>query len=284
MIFNDHVEQHIESLRATIGTEIQTENGQRLATVEYHTKEFDAIFPELIKKMESSTNLLFIDQFGTNQVDETRFLQLHALARTDLLFFIDSRWFRRFAERPEAKSWNVLKEDIGNVDYFHVHRFMTDHFQRLVGSEYYIAPFSLKKGSNIYGLVFASHHPLGLEKFLEVAWTKDPHTGEANFDIDREGNEPSQLSFVEASKVTAYRAALKRKIERHEFASDAEIYVHMLQSGFLNRHTKPIISDYASKKATFMEFRDKRGTRKQPRLSGSSLKDPRWIHYFKGTV
>ncbi|MFO7903844.1 MAG: hypothetical protein R6U98_14365, partial [Pirellulaceae bacterium] len=47
-------------------------------------------------------------------------------------------------------------------------------------------PFTLKKGANIYGLVFGSKHPLGVEKFLDLAWSKNEINGEANFDIDKD--------------------------------------------------------------------------------------------------
>lgn len=36
----------------------------------------------------------------------------------------------------------------------------------------------------MYGVIFASAHLSGLERFLSVCWKIDPHTGEANFNIE----------------------------------------------------------------------------------------------------
>lgn len=282
LVFNDHLTAHIEALRNTVGVAVHSEKGNRLASIDYHSEEFDALFPKLSHEMNSnSANLLFIDQFGATTIDEGRFRELHSLRRTDILFFVSSDWFRRFAGRPEAAEWGIDKQEIMKVDYRHVHRFMAQHFRDLIGGEYYVAPFSLKKGSNIYGLIFASHNPLGLDKFLRVAWATDPHTGEANFDIFGDGTRNSQqLGMFESRKVSEFQSDLRQRLQAREFASDRDIYLHMLQSGFLNKHTKPIVSEMASKKAGVIEFRE-HGRRAQPRLSSASLKEPRGLFYLE---
>ena len=235
LVLNDYLKDHIDTLSASLGRTIVGEDGSVLANVRYHSEPFEELLPKLVDEMNGkNANLLFIDQFGMTGVDEDVFRILHSLNTTDVLFFISTNWFRRFAGRPEAANWTVTKEEIMSIQYGHVHRFVTDHFHDLVGDDYYVAPFSLKKGSNIYGLVFASHHHLGLKKFLEVAWKKDPHSGEANFDIHNEGaGDPDQLVMFEARKIDEFQADLRQRILNREFSTDSDIYLHMLKSGFI---------------------------------------------------
>ena len=281
MVFNDYDEQHVSSLSALLGNDLHTKSGESLATVEYYSSAFDDIFPHLLEQMTSdAANMLFIDQFGATAIDEDRFRDLHSLKRTDVLFFISSNWFWRFVGRPEATEWNVTKEDLSQIQYKHVHRFMANHFRQLVGDEYFVAPFSLKKGSNIYGMIFASHDTLGLEKFLKVAWEKDPHTGEADYDIDDDGlDDPNQVLLFEPKKVASFRDDLRERIRNKEFKTDCDIYIHMLQSGFLNKHTKDVVMEFASKSAGFMEFQNEKGRRMQCRLSRDTIREPRAIVY-----
>jgi hypothetical protein len=223
---------------------------------------------------DRTANFLFIDQFGTTNVDANVFRSLHSLNSTDVLFFLASDWFRRFADSPEAADWGISKEEIMDVKYNQIHRFMADYFQELVGHDYLVAPFSLKKGGNIYGLILASHHHLGLKKFLEIAWKEDPHYGEANFDLYEEGVGGDQLVMFEVRKVEDFQSDLKRRILANEFASDSDIYLFMLQRGFINRHARPVVQELAARDGGVIEFQ-LNGVRQQPRLSPKSVKHPR---------
>jgi three-Cys-motif partner protein len=281
LVFNDYHADHVETLRSKLGSTISAEDGTVLANVSYHAEPFEDLLPDLIDEMNRRTgSFLFIDQFGATSVDENVFRMLHSLKTTDVLFFVSSVWFRRFAGRPEAADWGVTKDDVMNIQYNHVHRFVTEHFRSLVGSDYFLAPFSLKKGSNIYGLVFASHNHLGLKKFLEVAWKEDPHSGEANFDMYREGvGKAGQLVIFEARKITEFQDDLERRILARQFRTDRDIYIHMLQSGFINKHARPVVSRLASRRGGVIEFQSE-GIRKQPRLSPQSVKEPRELIFL----
>ena len=61
---------------------------------------FAAVRGEIARK--SSANLLIIDQFGVKEVPDDIFTQLLGLETTDVLFFISSNTFRRFADVPEV--------------------------------------------------------------------------------------------------------------------------------------------------------------------------------------
>ena len=275
LVFNDYDEDHISALQSAVGDVVASEDGVKLATVEYHNRPFQEVFPELIDAQnERTASFFFIDQFGATSVGAAEFQVLHSLRSTDVLFYIASNWFRRFSDRPEAAKWEIDKDEIMQVDYRLLHRFMVEQFKAMVGNDYFVAPFSLKKMSNIYGLIFASHNSLGLEKFLNVAWRKDPYTGEASYDLFGESaDDKSQVQLFDADKVTSFQTALRAKILAGDFATDKDIYIHMLESGFINRHAKPVVSELASKRHGLIEFR-RRGQRVQARLSRKCIKEP----------
>jgi hypothetical protein len=121
---------------------------------------------------------------------------------------------------------------------------------------------------------------LGLKKFLDVVWLKDPHSGEANFDIHGERIGTNQLVMFEARKILEFQEDLEKKLLSQAFSSDSAIYLHMLQSGFLNRHARPIVSRLCKEKR--IAFVDGHGKRARPRLSNDSVSQPRPIAYMDG--
>lgn len=98
-----------------------------------------------------------------------------------------------------------------------------------------IAPFSIKKRSHIYGVVFATTHELGMEKFLDVCWRIDTVTGEANYNIDNEPTWHGQQSlFAEdnvTTKNTVFETELLCYICDHN-PTNREVYRFGLEKGF----------------------------------------------------
>jgi three-Cys-motif partner protein len=152
-----------------------------------------------------AAKLVFIDQTGVAQVTPEVFRRLISSPTCDFLFFLSSSTLHRFHEHPAIKQ-KIVRPD----DYYHVHRKALEYYRSLLPpqSEYYLAPFSIKKGANVYGLIFGSAHPLGIDKFLDVAWRSDEFSGEANFAINRENMRAEQLLLpmdeVRPSKITAF--------------------------------------------------------------------------------
>ena len=68
--------------------------------------------------------------------------------------------------------------------------------------KYYLAPFSLKKGSNIYGIIFGNASLLGLDKFLKVCWTLDPINGESNYNINGDFAWANKGLFDDMNKIS----------------------------------------------------------------------------------
>ena len=100
---------------------------------------------------------------------------------------------RRFKDEPEISQYLETKKIFADHPPYHqVHRALVEYYRSLIPSseDYFLAPFSIKSGSNIYGVIFGSRsYHKGLQKFLETAWSFDmKNRGEADFDIDREGH------------------------------------------------------------------------------------------------
>lgn len=138
---------------------------------------------------KSAAKLVLIDPFGVDVITPEVFEKLISFPVCDFLFFLPSSILYRFCEHPAIKQ-KVKRPD----DYYSCHRAALEYYRELIPKEkqYFLAPFSIKKGSNIYGIIFGSAHPLGISKFLDVAWKNDQITGEANYDIERHDILPGQ--------------------------------------------------------------------------------------------
>lgn len=224
--------------------------------------------------MEGAANLLFLDQSGMKQITEPVFRELASIPATDFMFFISSSFIGRFADHPNFRHHgNYSKEQIEALPYSEIHRAVARYYRSLVppDTRYYIGQFSIKKGCNIYGLIFGSGHPYGLEKFLRTAWRRDPNRGEANYDIDREGLDPSQPDLpgmLKPKKLDAFERALAEEVLTGAVSTDADAYLFTLQEGCLPEHARLVL------RALIDEGRIKPF---QPRVSRTGWRNPRQI-------
>lgn len=210
--------------------------------------DFEIAFNNFYPKMNNSANFLFLDQCGVKFITKEIFSKIINLSVTDFLFFISSSYFNRFInEGSFNKFLNITKDDINKSSYSNIHRDIFNYYKKLIpdNKNYFIAPFSIKKKANIYGLIFGTNHPLGIFKFLDVCWKKDKLTGEANFDIDTDKidlNKPSL--FPEDNKPKKFKHfenEIVSKILNKELTNEKELILFGLESGFLPKHIKPTI-------------------------------------------
>ncbi len=108
---------------------------------------------------------------------------------------------------------------------------------------YAIHPFTIKKGRNIYGLIFGSNHPLGVEKFLKIAWETNELNGEANFDIDEDWKAAQMPLFgnKKLSKKEKFQLELKEFILSKKEVSNKEIYDFTLENGHIIKNALPVM-------------------------------------------
>ncbi len=233
-----------------------------LYTLEYYNEDFTAVFNRYFESMRLTANFLFLDQNGIKQITEEIFTKLIYLKQTDFLFFISSSYIKRFSEVDEFKKYlGITKQDLEGKSYYHVHRVVLDYYRSKIpaGKNYFLAPFSIKKPSGIYGLIFGTNHTLGIEKFLHVCWKRDKLTGEANFDIDEEKIDIQRPSLFQEynipKKIQLFELSLRVNILEKALISDLDVYLYCLEDGFLPRHANKVLNEMKKDKSIDFDFK-----------------------------
>lgn len=252
LYFNDKESKYIEKLKVNIK---KLNVGVEPFNINFENLIFEDAFEKWIKKMRNSANLVFLDQFGIECVKKERFQMLTKRSMTDIIFFISSSFFNRFHWHDTFKGvLDISKEEIEEMSFYNIHKLVLKKYEEFVPKDltYYLAPFSIKRGSNINGLIFGSRHILGIEKFLKVCWDKDKLRGEANFDIDKEKidlNNPSLFpEFNIPSKIDLFEKDLKNKILTRKILNDKEFMIYSIRNGFIGKHAKKVINQLVDQK------------------------------------
>jgi len=254
-VVNEFEEEKYELLKNNLGQI----NDDTIYFLECYNDDFIRIFNQYFDSMNKTANFLFLDQNGIKQITEDVFSRLVSLKQTDFIFFISSSYIKRFSEVDEFKKYlKITSQDLAGKSYYHIHRVVLEYYRSKIPPEkkYYLAPFSIKKPSGIYGLIFGTNHTLGIEKFLKVCWKHDKITGEANFDIDNEKIDLKQpLLFSEysiPSKKQVFNSSLVKKILNKELMTDLDVYLFTLNEGFLPKDANDILRELLKSKRITM--------------------------------
>jgi len=279
IVFHDTDTACVESMASQLGESVHTKDGRGSASVRYFSQSFAELQSSLLSLQHNrSANLIFLDQDAAANSGDEKLRDLHQLRSCDLLIFVSSNWYQKFSESNEAESWGMAGIDIASARYSHVHRFISSYFRTLVGHDCFVAPFSLKANSGINTLLFVTHNPLRLEKFLKVAWHKDPFISHKNFDLYDEEISRQRLALIGARKVVEFQKELMACLECGKFRSDRDIYLYTLQRGFLGRHAADTVRAFCDRRHVL--FRRRAGNLARPRLSHSCFYRPRpMIHH-----
>ncbi|MCK6440046.1 MAG: three-Cys-motif partner protein TcmP [Planctomycetes bacterium] len=248
VVLNERKKQKQKALQGVVAPILQKMNwGERVA-VEFTCEAFQDLFKKKYDTLRSQPNLIFVDQYGIKQVTPEIFKMLTELDRTDFLFFFSSSYMKRFAERPEFVKYfpDTNASLLATAKNRDTHRIMVEYYKSKIplGNSTKLYPFTLKRGANVYGLVFGSKHPLGFEKFLNIVWERNEINGEANFDIDND-SEKRQSRLFEArplSKRKAFEARLENLIRKAGEISNRAVYEFTLNAGHPPKHAKECVS------------------------------------------
>ena len=183
---NEYAEEKANSLESHLRSE---QVDPDVCSWRVDSQGFEDAFRRIQPELRPGPNLLLLDQQGVKFISDDVFKALAELPQTDFIFFIASSTLRRFETHPSIKKCFPKSRGAFSASQFNnTHRAVADYYRNLIETnlraKLFLASFSLKKGSNIYGLIFGSSHPRGIEKFLRLSWEQDPIRGEANFDID----------------------------------------------------------------------------------------------------
>lgn len=209
---------------------------------------------QAILRNKRAAKLLIVDQFGVDAVTDEVFKKLIAFPTTDFIFFLSSSTLHRFRDHPAIKIKIERPEDS-----YDVHRAACEWYEKLTPPHAFLGRFSIKKGSNIYGLIFGSQHPLGAHKFLQVAWENDEIRGEANFDIDRENIAPGDLLLpieeLRPKKIQAFEAELEAAIRAGHMKSEAHLVHFCIAAGMTCQHATPVLQKLKKEGVIECDFR-----------------------------
>lgn len=270
--FSDAALWKSRSLKALVESPEWQIPGVKVATERAEFSEaFAAALPVL--RARDFAKLLLIDQYGVSHVTPEVFRQLVSFPCTDFLFFISSTTLQRFREHPSIQH-KIRPAD----DFNQVHHAVLTYYREMlpVGEPYYLAPFSIKKGSNIYGLIFGSRHPKGIDKFLSVAWDQDRLNGNANFDINRDEIAPGELMLdlgtaTRPLKINAFEAELEKALSERALANEVDVMDLCFKHGVRRTHARPVLEKLRKEGVIEIDFQVP---------SVDNLKSPRLIRYL----
>ena len=288
--FSDHVHQKRANVRLLLNEASKAKADELRTTMDslsipsslcswaVHNLDFEHAFAVVYPEFSNGPNLLILDQQGMKEVSDEVFKKILRLPRTDFLFFIASSSIRRFESHPYfQKHLKIPKGAITSATFNDTHRAVTQYYRDLAtsdGDQYFLGSFSIKKASNIYGLIFGSRHPLGLETFLRICWKADPERGEANFDIDADRLNPRKPHLFpemdQPKKLTMFQQHIRARILGGKLTSDRAVYLDTLQEGFLPAIGKAVLNE-------LLKGGQIRVVGGQPRVSMSGYRSPRHL-------
>jgi three-Cys-motif partner protein len=216
---------------------------KNLVDIEYSNLDFDKAFEKYYNDIVIHPSLVFFDQNGIKFLRLDILIRLGKTERTDFLFFVSTSYLKRFDETPEFKqSIDFDVEILKNNPYQFIHRNLIGAIKDKLppDSNLQLYPFSIKKRSGIYGLIFGASHLLAVNKFLEIVWKKSGLNGEANFDIEDDLSK-AQLSMFDQPKLTkieSFQRDLRTQIMLGELKDNKSIVVYTLSKGHIGSHAR----------------------------------------------
>lgn len=246
LYFNEFVTDKYESL--VLACKSYIDNSPALAALEkvrklnvvYYNRDFAELFQELLPTIQSEASLVFLDQNGIKFIGDEYFIPLTYTQKTDFLYFIASSYANRFKDTGEFKKYIDFKPTPDeNGSYNNIHNELVEYLRQrippLSGVKLY--PFSIKKGRNIYGIVFGSSHIRGVDKFLRTAWKENPENGEANFDIHNDELGTIDLfNGVKLTKIKLFQSEFKKEVLNGHIKNNRNAYDFTLDKGHIPPH------------------------------------------------
>lgn len=221
--------------------------------IEYLNLDFFIAFDYCYTDIVNYPSLVFLDQNGVKFLTIDILSQLGKSSKTDFLFFVSASYFKRFGNTPEfRRSIDFDIEKLKANPYQFIHRNLIDILKNTLPkeSELQLYPYSIKKRSGIFGLIFGASHLLAVNKFLEIVWKKNGLNGEANFDIEDDMGK-AQLSIFEQpkmNKIQSFQIKLREKLLLKEIGNNKEALIYALSKGHIGKHAKDELVKMKNKK------------------------------------
>lgn len=225
---------------------------QAIERINYFNEDFDTLFPKLISEIRKFPSLVYLDQNGIKFLADKYFLKLEKTRQTDFLYFLSASYVWRFGDSKEFKEHLDIDMAAAKKDpYKFVHRNIIEQLRKKlpINTKVRLYPFSLKKGSNIHGIIFGASHPRAVDKFLNTAWKRSPINGDANFDIDDDSSK-SQLNIFggkRLTKIEEFQGKLRAKVLSREIKNNYDTLQFTYDEGHIGGHADKILREMKKK-------------------------------------
>lgn len=235
----------------------QNQDVKRGIELRFYNKPFEEVFYELLPIVRKFPSLVYLDQNGIKFLSDKYFLELEKSKQTDFLYFVSASYFWRFGSREEFKvHLDIDMSEAKRAPYKFIHRSLIEQLRKKlpVSTKLRLYPFSIKKGANIYGIIFGASHPRAVDKFLSIAWKRNEINGQANFDIDEDAKK-TQLHMFDAKKLTnmeLFQLNVREKIISGAIVNNFELLDFAYEEGHLGSHAAIVLK--AMKKQGIVAF------------------------------
>ncbi len=249
IVLNETSQKKHQELEQSVNELFDATSWNNKVCVSMRNEEFHALFRREYAQIKQQPNLLFINPWGAKELAGDIFQMLIGLDKTDFLFFISASAMKRFARRPEFPTYfpNIDPAIVADAKHQELHRIVLNYYKAKIptSNETRLYPFTLKKESHIYGLIFGSKNPLGVEKFLDVAWDKKGSDGEVNFDINQD-LEKQQRALSSRTKQLSKRVVFEKRLEAYinecGELTNRDVYYFTLGHGHPRVHARELIA------------------------------------------
>jgi three-Cys-motif partner protein len=234
--------------------------------VVYRNKDFAEIFPNAMKIIRKYPSLLYLDQNGMKFLADKYINDLEKTTTTDFLYFLSSSYFIRFGKTDAFQTnMNIDIERARKNPYKYIHKSILEQLREKLPPKTKLSlyPFTIKKGANVYGIIFGATHPRAVDKFLKTAWETNNANGEANFDIDDEINkcqaslfDNSQPEFGrKLTKIESFKQNIRQEITDGQIKTNKDAFDFTLKQGHIAAHANDEVA--AMKKEKLIHYAER---------------------------
>ncbi len=247
LVFNEYDKAKYEQLKKACDdfvdsdSELKRAQFNKLLNYKVLHEDFAALFPKTVKYINAYPSLVFLDQNGVKFLADDYFMPLVNSHSTDFLYFVSSSYVKRFGGTEEfSKVISYDAERANREPATWIHRNVLEQLKKRipVGNQTQLYPFSIKKGVNVYGIVFGASHPRAVDKFLATAWKENETNGEANFDIDDDKNKrfPDLFGYKSLTKIEKFQKDLRSEILAKILKTNKDVYDYTIGHGHIPAH------------------------------------------------
>jgi three-Cys-motif partner protein len=215
-------------------------------TVNYYNEDAEILFFKLLPKIKKYPSLVYLDQNGVKFISKQFIDELEKLNAVDFIYFVSSSYFWRLGGTEEFRK--VLNFDMAELkkgEYRSIHRTVISALKQglPVNTRLKMFPFSLKKGANIYGIIFGAKHFRAVDKFLEVAWKRNATNGEADFDIDEDvkKNQLDIFGVKKMTKIEKFQSEVEELVMNGTIKNNSDALIHAYEMGHIPAHSTEVL-------------------------------------------